>query len=1196
MKITHCGKRKRFPFASRQTLLAMKLAAFLLTTTLIGVYAKTYTQTVTYQAKNVPLEQVFAIIKQQTGYVFFYNDADLKAAKPVTVSFNKTPLLTALDESLKSQPFHYTIQGRTILVATRATVLPAVATSPVTENATIDVHGVVKDENGKPAVGVAVRVKGVNKMTTTNENGEFSLSGVDANAILVFSSINMETFEIKVNGRNDFAVTLKTKTTALEDVAVTVNTGYQKISKERFVGSYAQLDSANFHRRVGMGIIDRLDGTVPGVLFNKKGSSNDAAILIRGLSTLGDYGLASAPTSTDPLIVVDNFPMPSSFDLNSINPNDVENITVLRDAAAASIWGARAGNGVIVITTKKGRYNQRFQINASTNITIEQKPDLYYYKQVTPSDYIDMEKYLFSKGAYDAAINDAAGMPVLSPVVQILDSVRRNLLSQNDGDAEINTLRNYDLRQQLNNYVYKEAVKQQHYLAFSGGTNNLAYQVSGGYNRSLSNLQGSKPDEQYTFTTNTTFKPARNLEITAGINMAFAKNKSTSLPSLPPFPYGRLKDDKGSNIAIPFGTRSGYVDTVGGGQLLDWHYRPLDEIAFADNTVSSRFVRLNIGVSYRFTSWLKANVNYQYQNISGDSRKYNSLQSYFTRDLINSYTNLGQTSSNLKYPVPMGGILDLSQFVSKDYNLRGTINIDKNFGQHQINAILGGEIYDSKGGYSSGQRIYGYNDQVGIYSTYIDYSNTYPNFYAPGSGGYFYIPNPNYYLEGTVNRTVSLLANANYSFKDRYNLYASARRDGANVFGVKANNQWKPLWSIGGGWELSKENFYKISCLPYFKLRISYGYTGNVNNLLSGLFTITHRPDLDPYTFLPYNLPNLAPNYNLKWEQVRIINEGIDFLALKDRIAGSFEIFTKNSSDVIAQAPMPPSSGVNTFVKNFADMKTNGYEINLNSKNIKGKIEWTSNFGWSHAKTIITKLFTTFGSKVNDYLNYSLNAVPGQIIYGLSSYRWAGLDPLTGDPQGYLHGQISKNYNAILNDSIQNQVFHGSALPLNTVFLRNNVSWKGFMLSMNITGRFDYYFREPAIDITGYPPTLNADYYNRWQKPGDEVSTDIPSIYYPVSNGSQRNQFYQFASNHVKKADNIRVQDVSLSYQLTNTGKKRIPFQSARLFFYLNNLNWIIWRAEKSNWDPDFGGGGSGGNIIATPPSKTWTIGATVNF
>lgn len=1176
--------------------LCMKLTACILLIVCLQARAVGIAQSITISVKDAKLQTIFKEITKQTGYQFLYNDQVLERTKNVSIQLTNASLTQTLDECFKEQPLSYTIENKTVIIKRKIKGLNNIEAmdifDPQVSVALIDIEGKVLNNKGEPVEGATVAVKGTNKATSTNNKGEFILKGVDGNATLMISGVNIETYELKVNGQVNLVVRVAVR--VLEGKEVIISTGYQKISKERFVGSYAQLDSVAFHRRVGMGIIERLDGTVPGVLFHKK--SSFSPIQIRGISTLGIQN-----TSTEPLVVIDDFPMGEGFNINGINPNDVESLTVLKDAASASIWGSRAGNGVIVVTTKKGRFNQRFRLSVSSNVTVEEKPDLFYYPRVTPSDFIDIEQFLFSKNFYNGNINNTFTYPVISPVVEILARQRAGLITSTDATNQINALRNYDVRDDLNRYVYREAVRQQHYLGFTGGTNILAYQFSAGYNRSLNNIRGSKGDNQYTINTNTIFRPIKNLEIQAGINYSLSDNKSYNFPVPNPLsPYARLADDNGNPLSIPYQYREGYIDTAGAGKLLDWHYRPLDEIRFANINSTQKFVRLNIGIAYQFTNWLKANVSYQYQNNNTNIRNYKGLQTWETRNQINRFTNPNQTNPNLRYPIPVGGILDLTNAQAKNYNIRGVLNFNKNIGsQHQLTALVGGEISDSKGGDASNQRVYGYDDQTGSYRGSIDYFNFYPRIYAAFPGNVDYIPNSNSYGESGINRFVSMMANAAYTYKSRYNLYVSARKDGANIYGVNTNNKWKPLWSAGAGWDISKESFYSVNWMPYLRLRGSYGYTGNSNNTISGKFIINYSTTSDQITHLPYSRPGKAPNPDLKWEEVRIVNLGMDFKLLQDRIFGSFEVFHKKSQDVIADAPLPTSSGVALFTLNFASMKTSGYELQLNSKNTKGVVEWTTNLGWSNAKTTITKINTVLGYKATDFVGFSLNPIPGRIVYGLASYRWAGLDPATGDPQGYYNGQVSKDYNAIFNDSIQNQVFHGSSLPLSSGYITNSVSWKGITLSLNITGRFNYYFREPALMLS-YTSIMASnsygiDYYKRWQKPGDEAITNVPSMPYPVpGNVSQRDQFYQFAEIHVKRADNIRLQDVRLSYQWNNKNNSKIPIQSIQFFFYPNNLNLILWRADESRYDPDFSGGSS--DIIAGPVPKTWTGGFAVNF
>ncbi len=374
----------------------MKMTAFILFLGFLHVSGKGFTQTVTLSLKNAPIEKAFKEIKKQTGYEFLYTDEILNKSIPVTIKVKNETLLDVLKACFSNQPIDYTIIEKTIVVKAKEeqVITPAFFFPPPP----IDIHGRVVDEKGQPVAGVTVKVKGSKNATSTNDNGEFSLMSVDENGTLQFTSINMEPFEIQVNGKTDLAISLKTKFTSLGDVNVQVNTGYQTIPKERATGSFVQIDNSLLNRRVGTNILDRLEGITSGLVFNAgniyngtRMSNELTGITIRGRSSIDEK------VSADPLIVLDNFPYDG--DIGSINPNDVESITVLKDAAAASIWGARSGNGVIVITTKKGRTNQKMKIELNSNVTVGDKPDLFYSKNfISSPDFINLETLLFNNG------------------------------------------------------------------------------------------------------------------------------------------------------------------------------------------------------------------------------------------------------------------------------------------------------------------------------------------------------------------------------------------------------------------------------------------------------------------------------------------------------------------------------------------------------------------------------------------------------------------------------------------------------------------------------------------------------------------------------------------------------------------------------------------------------------------------------
>jgi TonB-dependent starch-binding outer membrane protein SusC len=1167
-----------------KTLRIMKLAAFFLFTAAMHVSAKGLTQDkITLSLKNAPLEKVFDAIETQSGFVFIYKNETVKDKK-VSIQVTNVSLAEALEECLKGQALSYQIVGKSVAIKTIHKEAGLAENGTANGPPLIDVKGKVLNEKGDPVEGVTVRVKGTEKFTLTDKNGEFSLVTVERDAILLFTHITMEAFELKVSGQTELLIKLRTKVSALGEVTVTVNTGYQQVSKERFVGSVSTLDSTAYNQRPGTDIISRLDGMVPGVLFDKKSPNGTQLqnIQIRGLSTLSGF---TESASNEPLIIVDNFPFKQ--DLSSLNPNDIESITVLKDAAATSIWGAQAGNGVIVITTKKGRFNQPLKVSVASNLTVQQKPDLYYVPSMKVADFVDAEIYLFGMGKYNDDLANTTTWPVISPVVEMLAKRKAGLISAQDSATQIDAFKSMDVRRDLDKWVYRQAFQQQHYINLTGGNNIINYSFSGGYNRNLNNIRKSKPDDQFTLNTSTSIRLAKDLEIRTGINYSQGTSKSTGF-NMPGklYPYAQLADAAGNALALPNSNRMAYLDTVGGGNLLDWKYRPLDEVALADRSTVTKFIQLSAAVSYKFTNWLAAKVNFQYANQSADFENYQSVKTYSARNLINQYTNLSQTAPALRNPVPVGGMLDLSHGVLTTQNVRGQIDFNKTFNKkHTITAFVASEVSEAKNSGNNNQ-ILGYNKENNNSNLSIDYLNLHPQYNNLGSRA---VPNGNITSPETNRRFVSLIGNVSYTYLSRYTVYGSGRKDGSNAFGVNTNRKWNPLWSVGGSWDVTREKFFNIQWFTSLRLRTSYGYSGNPSNA-TGLPVIS-------YSSTPAALTNLtradvknAPNPNLKWEKVRTINWGLDFVLFKNRISGSVDVFDKRSTDIMWINPPAPSTGVITYTTNAADLKGKGFELGLRSVNVERGIRWQTGINLSHAKTSVERVFfnkvaTSF------YTGYGLNPSSGKIVYGLASYKWAGLDPMTGDPRGYLGKQASTDYQKLLNDSLNNQVFNGSAIPLYFGNITNTFTWRNLTLFTNITYRLNFYYRKPTINyselVTSW--TGNPDYALRWKNPGDEKFTNVPSFTYPIS--QDRDNFYALSEVNVLRGDNMRLDDIKLQYNW-NFRTAKFPVKNIQLALAANRLNIILWKKDKSDYDPDI----TGGDGYVSPIAKTWTFSVNVNF
>jgi TonB-linked SusC/RagA family outer membrane protein len=1010
---------------------------------------------------------------------------------------------------------------------------------------------VLSNDNNEPLIGATIKIKSKNLSSITDQYGQFTIQA-NLNDTLLISYIGYQSKQINPPLNRFFEIKLVQNNSDLEEV--TVSTGYQIIPKERSTGSFVQINNDLLNRSVSTNIIDRLKEIVSGLSFNNVGASQ---ISIRGQSTI--FGNA------EPLIVIDNFPFDGN--LLDINPNDVQSISILKDAAAASIWGARAGNGVIVITTKKGEHDHPIQISVNSNLTVGAAPDLYARSRLSSSDYIDIEKRLFSNGYYDAAIN--TGYKPLTPVVELLLAKRLDPANGTVIDGQIEALKQQDVRRDFDRYFYHSSIYQQYALSLKGGGKNNTYFLSTGYDKNKENLVNNGY-QRFTLTSGNTFSLlADKLEINTGIALIYntTQNNNPGVNGITSgignsiYPYAQLASSSGEPLGITKTVNNAFINAAKQKGLLDWAYFPLQEIYENDNTNKRANIRLNGGVKYKIFVGFNASVSYQYTDIKSIGRDYNNQNTYFARDLINRYTQIN--GSIVTRPIPLGGILDNSTQSAINHTGRGQLDFRKLINsKHEINAIAGFEIRDARIE-NQNFRYYGYNldfAKNGIVN-YTD--NNLPYYYDPSSKGS--IP----YVDGTKlfnDRYLSYYSNVAYTYDNRFTASASARLDQSNLFGVKTNQKGVPLWSGGLSWIISKESSYNIDFLPYLKLRATYGYNGSVNKSVSALTTAT-LTGLNLFQ-LPYATIINPPNPELRWERVKILNTGMDFSTKGNKVSGSIEYYYKQGIDLIGDAPFPPSSGISTFRGNAANTVGHGIDVTLSTNNLNGALKWRTDIAFSFLKETVKSYKVQL--KANQYIQ-SPFALPlvGKPLYSIYSYEWANLDQHNGDPQGFVNGNISKDYAGIFtNTTLENMVFNGSRRPGIFGSLRNTFDYKKISLSFNIGYRFRYVFRKSGISYSNdFGLSSNTGEYSfRWQSTGDEQNTIIPSI--PTSANNNRDIYFNNSNVLVDRADNIRLQDVRLSYSFNPKINSTMPFKFAQLYLYIANPG-LIWKATKFDVDPD---------------------------
>lgn len=1015
-----------------------------------------------------------------------------------------------------------------------------------------------------PLEGAIVSILDRQTKVLTNADGIFRILASDSSGVLLISFVGYQSTEINFNRREagPFNIHLESNSNQLEEVEV--STGYQTLPKERATGSFVQLDNQLLNRSVSTDILDRLDGVTSGLIFNRS-NVTDEKISIRGRSTLLDAAAAT------PLIVLDNFPYEGNIE--NINPNDIESITVLKDAAAASIWGARSGNGVIVITTKKGAKGEPLKIEFNANTTLGNKPDLFYQRNsLSSSDYIDVEKQLFENGFYNVDLSNTSTWQALTPVVEMLEQERTGNITSADLSTYLNSLRDLDVRHDYLKYIYRKELNQQYALNFRGTAPKVSYMFSAGYDNNRASIIRNG-FERLTLNSLTTFTPIKNLNISVGLTYVNTEDRrslgySYKHPSTQyrggydMYPYAQLADAEGNSLTVTKDYRPVYLDRMEASGFLDWHYKPLDEVYLNDALSKVNEFVSRVSAQYTLNRNLNFSIQYQHQKQVTDGTYREDEGAYNVRNLVNRFMQLDAVTGSLSYPFPKGSILTLDNNVVQAQNLRGQVNYNKNFGLHEVNALVGTEIREvNRDSYS--RTSYGYDDQYGTAVTNLDFTTLYPINPANSSR----LPSVPGSLYKGVNRFVSHYMNSSYTFDGRYGFTFSARRDGANLFGVKTNQKVTPLWSVGALWNVSEEGFYHIGLIPYLKLRATYGYNGNVYN---GVAYLIARYGVSNLTGLQTASVAGVPNPELRWERVRNINLGVDFESSAKTISGSIDWYRKDGMDLVQDAELPPSAGFVTFKGNAAETRTYGLDLILNSKNLNRQLKWNTTMLLNIVKDKVTRFDRKYqATDLVSASSGSLMAFEGKPLFSIYSYAWAGLDAENGDPQGYLDNQKSKDYlNIIRNATPESLVFHGAARP--TVFgsLRNDFSYRNFSFSFNISYKLDYYFRRSSVNTNLQQLIMSgghADYALRWQQTGDEAFTSVPSSVYP--NNTNRQNFYARSSVLVEKGDHIRLQDIRIAYDFRSNTKTRW-LQALQVYSYLNNVG-ILWRANKQGMDPD---------------------------
>jgi TonB-linked SusC/RagA family outer membrane protein len=1068
-----------------------KLVILILTLLSVNLFAKVDLDqiTISLNQKNTKIKKVLSVITEKSGVIFFYNSRSLDNTKKISLSYTNEKLSKIIKDFANKNNLTYEVIDNEITFHKKT-------------NKKRDITGVVKDANGETLPGANVFVKGTTTGSISDVDGKFSLKA-SPDQTIVFSSIGYTSIEMKVGDRTEINVSLNEDIVGLDEVVVV---GYGYVKKSDLTGAISSIKSDDLSQTGTSSVMHMLSGKVSGmqVKQNSAQPGGGVSVLIRGASSTG--------AGNTPLYVIDGFPVSSSsvepgggYDigsrnpLNTINPNDIESIEVLKDASATAIYGARAANGVILITTKSAKEG-KFEVEYD-----------YKYGVQTPKNNFDLlsgqelmevwnhahrEKERYNKKYYPYGDNG-----------KLEDSGYSDLFSAD----EIANAKNYDYE----DMVTRNGAIQEHNIVMKSGTERTKVYSSFNYydqKGMLSNLDFKR----YTGRINLDQKIFPNVTVGTRMTASMIENSNSAM--------GGLNDASGM-ISSAFQFPTFIKPKNDNGEYNLNIYRPNIPNPLSFNEVDDKTYTYkmfaNTYAEVDIFDWLKAKVKYGFDYNKGKRKIY----------LPNSFL----------YGANSRGKATINTVERTNELFEVTTSFNKSWDKFNLNGVAGlsqeKELYESFGGDNNDflTDIYKYNnigagqaDRPGIWSNY------------------------------TETNYQSYFSRINLNWASKYLLTFTFRADGSDKFGE--NNKWGYFPSGSIGWTISQEDFMKaIPTISHLKARFSYGQTGNAN---IGGNAFAYYQTGGNYGFgnkivKGVKQTSLA-NQDLKWETTTEANLGIELGLFKNRIHATMELYKKNVEDLLSERTLAPYLPINKVYANIGSTQSSGWELTLTTQNITGEFNWSTNFTLSHYEDKWESRNPEVILKVYEQNDASLHAIYGYLSDGILQVGEEypenskiipgeikvkdinGVDDegnLTGSPDGKI------------DDA--DKVYLGSKQPKYNFGINNTFSYKGFDLSIYLYGMldrdvFDSNLRELGTleDVNNTTPLT----YKAWSSENQDGT--LPSGIKSTYSGSS--DFYR------TNVDFIRVKNITLGYTVNKEYLKFTKYLThARVYLDFNNLGYI---------------------------------------
>lgn len=1108
-------------------------------------------QKVTFNGEQVSLKQAFEQIESVSKYKIAYNTAQLDVNRKVTLNQKDTDVLQVLDQLLAGTGCTYKVNENYIVITSQQT------------GAVKKVHGVVKDVNGEPIIGANVVVKGnPSNGTITDLNGNFDLS-VTSNTTLQVSYIGYNTQELFVGKKTDFNIVLKEDTELLDEVVVV---GYGTMKKKDLTGAVASVKMDDAPVGTVSTISHALAGKAAGLQVNTISAQPGSG------STFRIRGAASVNAGNDPLIIIDGFPVSPTDDskiqtgkydsgssdniLASINPNDIESIEVLKDASSTAIYGARAGNGVIIITTKKGKTGAP-KVTYSGTASVQTMAAK--YEMLSAKDFmIQSNRYALEEwrrsngiGVYGGKSEAEAATPYAP---YYTDAEIANPAYDTDWFKEIT----------------RTGFQTQHNLSVNGGTEMTKYLISGNFFKQNGVVKNNDMD-RYTARVNVEQKVSKYVNL--GVNMTLSRNTTNNVP------LGAGQNENASIMVaaaqfspiLPVRDEEGEYVLNSQAAFLP---NPVSLLEITDKTVKERM----LGTAY---VEIKPIEELTLKGNFGIDRNYQKHSVYMPKTTL--------------YGQKTGGQANIAQYDKSDYLMELTANYSKRFGDHNLNALVG----------YSFQRFTDESLSAGNSQFLIDgflYNNL-------GAGAY---PKPSVGSSASKSEMASFFGRINYSYKDRYLLTATMRADGASNFAK--NNRWGYFPSVALGWRFTEEEFMQplTSVLSNGKLRVSFGQTGNSNigNRAISYYSTGNNNEFGGTEQVGVYLSQMG-NVDLKWETTTEWNVGVDLGFFKNRLNLTAEYFHKVVSDLLSERSLLGFQEVSTIAANIGETQSQGFELTINSTNFN-----TKNFGWNTDFTFSLyrdkwktrdeswkpSAYSVYDSPIRyqyGYLSDGLiqpgetvdwmpGAIPGQVkIKDINGYVYNEDGSVKVDQHGI--PLKSGKPDGKLDDA--DKVIYGSSDPGYLLGLNNTFRWKNFDLNIYFYGQFDLLNSGSYKDLWLTGASGMTGIVNMYR--GYNMPVSAKDVWTSDNQSAVRPGYFQDKSTwgigdyYLQKSWFVRCRNITLGYTIpVNQGRNILS--NVRVYFDVNNP-FTITPYDGLDLETD-------NSVWAYPNVRSFSLGVDITF